>query len=144
MCTQLTQSFIKCYCKYFQIFPSARHIPNQFLLMEYFAPAGDLGLEVGNQCCALNCGKSQTDCLSRCKVAPGCICNIFLQSEFSHVSSITLPQQMQSCIGCISTISHQNEFSNASSICSSQQMHNHIQNTYFAFPHCASLYLITI
>ena len=66
---------------------SARHIPNQF--MEYCAPAGDLGSEVGNQYCALNCGKSQTDCFNKCKVT--LVAFVIFFSKVSFHMSLQFP-----------------------------------------------------
>ena len=56
----------------------------------------------------------------------GCICMLFLKSEFSNVSSNCLAVQMQSCIDCIWTIFHLREFSDVSSNCLPQQMQSRI------------------
>ena len=52
----------------------------------------------------------------------GCICEIFLQSEFLHASSNYLHQQMQSHIGCICKICCQSEFLNVYQNCPQKLM----------------------
>ena len=74
----------------------------------------------------------------------GCICVIFLQSEFSSVSSNCLPQQMHIRIGCIWTIFHLSEFSNVSTNCLHEQLQKHIGCTCMIFLQNAFSYVSLI
>ena len=66
----------------------------------------------------------------------GCICTIFLQSEFSNVFSNCLPAQMHCRIGCICMTFSQCDFSNVFSNCSSDQMHSRISCICMTFIQC--------
>ena len=63
----------------------------------------------------------------------GCTCKIFLLVEYLSVSSNELPEQMHSRIDCNCTVCVQTEFSNVSSNGLHQKLHSHIHCICMAF-----------